>query len=495
MPDLPAIFLRFRRWRIALSADVTKAFLQIRISRQDRDVHRFLWDEHGVVRRMRCVRLPFGNKSSPFLLNATIKHHLSQFPHSRVIEELSENMYVDDWLSWCDDDADGCAMLREADEVMGQAGMSLAKWGSNSEQVLLCREFQDFVGQSSKVLGIPWLANQDCFSFDGVTMPRDRSMRNETLGTESHFVSIWPPGIYFALHHGSQMLVPGTMEARRSLGWSCTRAYTREIHTVDQGYGASKDMDDSSELHRAPWRDIAVFQLCVQAFGDASQSAYGTCVYLLVQPQDGTWKSSLVMARAKVAPLKRLSLPRLELLSALLYARLVVYVRQAMKLPEDVVCHCWTDSTVALAWIQSDPHKWKPFVSNRVTEIQTRVSPSQWYHCPGKENPAELVTRVIMADELLKSQLWLQGPNFLTESDTPGYGSRVIDGNLMRIDRVLATWLALNNFGNPIFQITCWSVWPSRKGTQPFMFILVLPLIRMRYWTLHAGVVLLELCV
>ena len=172
MPDLPAILLHFKRWRIALSADVTKAFIQIRVSRQYRNVHRFLWDDHGVVRRMRCVRLPFGNKSSPFLLNATIKHHLSQCPHSRVIEVLSENMYVDDWLSGCDDDADGCAMLREADDAMGQAGMSLAKWGSNSEQVLLCREFQDFAGQSSKVLGIRWLANQDCFSFDGATMPR-----------------------------------------------------------------------------------------------------------------------------------------------------------------------------------------------------------------------------------------------------------------------------------------------------------------------------------
>ena len=89
-----------------------------------------------------------------------------------------------------------------------------------------------------------------------------------------------------------------------------------------------------------------------------------------------------------------------------------------MKLPEYVVCHCWTDSTVALAWIQSDPHKWKLFVSNMVTEIQPLVSPSQWYHWPGKEK--DLVTRGIMADELLKSQLWLQGPNLLTESDSPG---------------------------------------------------------------------------
>ena len=83
---------------------------------------------------------------------------------------------MDDWLSGCDDDADGCAMLKEADEVMGQAGMWLATWGSDSEQVdeLLCRELQDkSVGEDSfKAIGIRWFANQDCFSFDGVKIPR-----------------------------------------------------------------------------------------------------------------------------------------------------------------------------------------------------------------------------------------------------------------------------------------------------------------------------------
>ena len=85
-PDLPGILLRFGRWKIALSNDVTKAFLQFRVSREDQDAHRFLWDDHSVLRRMKFVRLPFGNKSSPFLLDATIIHHLAQSPHSRVIE-------------------------------------------------------------------------------------------------------------------------------------------------------------------------------------------------------------------------------------------------------------------------------------------------------------------------------------------------------------------------------------------------------------------------
>ena len=166
-----------------------------------------------------------------------------------------------------------------------------------------------------------------------------------------------------------------------------------------------------------PWRDVVVFQL--HAFGEASQSAYGACVYLHVQLIDCSWLSSLVIARAKVAPLKRVSLPRLELLGALLAARLVVFTRQALKLPDDVKCHCWTDSKVTLAWIQSDPHKWKriqsdphkwkPFVGNRVAEIHTLISPSQWQFCPGKHYPAYLVTRGMHASELVNSELWING--------------------------------------------------------------------------------------
>ena len=96
-----------------------------------------------------------------------------------------------------------------------------------------------------------------------------------------------------------------------------------------------------------PWREIVSLEL--HGFGDASERAYGACVYVRVLGQDGSWSASLVFSRARIAPLKRVSLPRLELLGALLCSRLVVHVREALKLPEDTVCHCWTDSTVALA--------------------------------------------------------------------------------------------------------------------------------------------------
>ena len=161
-----------------------------------------------------------------------------------------------------------------------------------------------------------------------------------------------------------------------------------------------------------PWREVVLLEL--HGFGAASERAYGACVYVRVLGQDGSWSASLVFSRARVAPLKRVSLPRLELLGAPLCSRLVVLVREALKLPEDTVCHCWTDSTVALAWIKSDPHWWKPFVANRVTKIQSLTAPSQWHHVAGKDNPADLLTR---ACELVQSDQWFHGPLFLSGDD------------------------------------------------------------------------------
>ena len=130
--------------------------------------------------------------------------------------------------------------------------------------------------------------------------------------------------------------------------------------------------------------------------------------------------SSLVIARANVAPLKMLSLPRLELLAAMLCARLVVFAKQALKLPD---CHCWTDSIVTLTWIKSDPNKWNPFVGNIVAEIQSLTHPYQRNHCSGANNPAYLVTRGISARELVGSNIWRNGPTFLLDNNNGGYDS------------------------------------------------------------------------
>ena len=106
IPNIVDILIRFRRWKFALSSDISKAFLQIALHEKDKDVHRFFLDFNGKLRQMRFCRVTFGVKSSPFLLNATIRHHLGKFGQSRVVEELLENLYVDDWLSGADSESE-----------------------------------------------------------------------------------------------------------------------------------------------------------------------------------------------------------------------------------------------------------------------------------------------------------------------------------------------------------------------------------------------------
>jgi hypothetical protein len=413
IPELLGVLIRFRRWKVAICADITKAFLQIVVCKEDRDVHRFLWNDKGVIRVMRFTRVPFGDKSSMFLLNGTIKHHLSRFPNSTVVQELKENMYVDNWISGCDDEEEGCSMTREAKAIMDQASMPLTQWGSNSAKigtVVVC-EFQDKgVEDSLKVLGLKWVSSSDCFVFEGMSFQRDLCVTKrlilgcisrlfDPLGFVAPFVmacrilfqDVWKLGL------GWEELVPPEFQHRFQL-WVNDLACIRGLQVPRSYTGYA-------------WGDIKLLEL--HAFGDASERAFGACVYLRAQAQDGTWCVSLVLARGRVAPLKRVSLPRLELLGALFCARLLKVVFKALKLTEDTHYYCWTDSTVALAWIQSDPGRWKPFVGNRVAEIQSLTSIESWHHCPGTQNPADLLTRGLTASQFLQSDLWFGGPAFL----------------------------------------------------------------------------------
>ena len=150
------------------------------------------------------------------------------------------------------------------------------------------------------------------------------------------------------------------------------------------------------------WGELQSIEL--HGFGDAAEKGgYGACVYLRLPLKDGSYAVSLVISKAKVNPIKKVTLPRLELLAALLCARLLNFVRKALKLPTGVTYKCYTDSMVALGWIKGDPGRLKMFVANRVAEIQDLTSPSVWSHCHGKENPANLVTRGIFAEDLIGS--------------------------------------------------------------------------------------------
>ena len=455
LSNLTEILIRFRRWRVAIIADIEKAFLQIEVNEQDCNVHRFLWNHDNVTKVMRFRRVPFGNCSSPFLLNATLQHHLSVVPQTPLVKELKDNIYVDDLLTGTDSELDGCQFIKEATEIMSLASFPLTKWGSNSQVVgeLLQQSFKDkFVDADIiKVLGMNWLANQDCFSFSGV------SGLDGVLITKRVVLSC-----IARLFDPLGFAAPFVMQAKCLFQelWKLGLSWDEEI-PEQLCYVFSKWLDDLQLLRQwciprnytgKGWCDIDHIELL--GFGDASPKGYGACIYLKATMKDGTCVCSLVIAKSRVAPLKELSLPRLELLGSLLCAKLLIFVRDALKLSENIEYSCWTDSMVSLSWIRGDPSKWKAFVANRVTSILKLTSSDRWFYCSGDNNPADFLTRGVSAEKLMNSKLWLNGPqNLICEnafSDcisvtslssvndevfTPKVAPHVLDGPLFDVDR------------------------------------------------------------
>ena len=143
----------------------------------------------------------------------------------------------------------------------------------------------------------------------------------------------------------------------------------------------------------------------IHVFCDASERAYGAVLY--IQPTHGTeTRVRIACSKNRLDPLKKVKLPRLELIAALVGTRLLYYFcKETGKNTTEATM--WSDSTVALGWIRSDPNRWKTFVGNRATEIHTHTTPSQWKHCPGEDNPADYLSRGVTAEQLKELRTWL----------------------------------------------------------------------------------------
>ena len=173
-----------------------------------------------------------------------------------------------------------------------------------------------------------------------------------------------------------------------------------------------------------PGQKTKVKSAVLHGFGDASKGAYCAVVYLCIESED-KYRTSLVAAKTRVAASTPMTIPRLELLAALILARLISAVREALT----QVIHieevsCWTDSITVFHWIQSDK-EFKQFVQNRIEEIHKLTDVKSWRHCPGIENPADIGSRGCLASELVNSSLWWKGPAWLQSSpkNFPKFGT------------------------------------------------------------------------
>ena len=154
-------------------------------------------------------------------------------------------------------------------------------------------------------------------------------------------------------------------------------------------------------------------------FSDASEKAYGCCLYLKCVAKNNFISTSLVASRSRVAPYKnKITIPILELLGNLILSRLILTFLNLFKGEIGISSlYAWSDSKVSLPWIKSYNKEFVTFVQNRVVEIRKNVPSEKWNFCSNKVNSTDLITRVEKSIDLTKNSLWWRGPRFLFQEN------------------------------------------------------------------------------
>ena len=413
--SLFGVILRFRENEVAVSGDISKMYHRVLIPEADQHVHRFLWRNLDTARPpdtyVKTV-LTFGDKPAPAMAQIALRQTAKEGSHvsQRAAATITDNSYMDDICDSVHTVEEAQTLIKEVDNMLENGGFNIKEWLSNRELDQQSenrpkgemKPLQQNSGE--KVLGVAWNCTNDLLCFITKVKCLKPITKRKIL---SQVAKVYDP-IGFA----TAFLIRAKVGLQEL--WQAGVDWDEEL-SADVQAKWIEFFQELEELNKISFQrglfalnSIGLPVLCI--FADACEYAFGACAYLRWRKEDGTFEIRFVAAKSRVAPLKKLTIPRLELQAALLAARLSKTIQKESRLKFKEIIY-FTDSTIVLAWIQSTSREYKQFVSSRVGEIQSISDPKQWRHIPGEANVADDVSRGISVREL--NCRWQKGPEFL----------------------------------------------------------------------------------
>ncbi|XP_052901615.1 uncharacterized protein LOC128309298 [Anopheles moucheti] len=445
--ELLDIILRFRTYKVTVVGDIAKMYRQILLHPDDRSYVRicFRFTPHSPIQYYELNTVTYGLSPSSFLATRTLQQLADDegTAHPVAADALKNNFYVDDFIGGADSIESARHLRLELSKLLSKGGFELRKWTSNrlevltglaSDQIGTQSALQFMPDETIKALGISWEPEHDVLSFPSAIYTDTTCTTKRTI--LSSIARMFDPlGLVAPIVVRSKIMMQELW--LQKAGW--------DDPVPDSICKKWKDIQHDWPLLSSFKIDryalLPGSRLQLHTFCDASEAAYGACIYVRCEGAQGRVHITLLASKSRVAPLKRVTLPRLELCAAVLGAHLYDRVKKAMGLTA-AESYFWSDSTVTLKWIGGSPNTWATFVANRVAEVQHYTHPRQWRHVPGSTNPADLVSRGMAAVDFLKSKLWSSGPEWLalSSSQWPDFCPEPDENSNLEIRKVSAAF-------------------------------------------------------
>lgn len=432
LTPLPEVMYRFRSRRYAIAGDIKEMYHRFKIRPEDQLAQLFLYREEPNEEPTIFVMCSatFGSACSPcsahYIKNLNAMDYQAEYPNA--VEAIIKGHYVDDFLDSRDTIEEVVQLAEDVKFVHRQGGFEIRNFVSNSAEVRArlgeseaasIKEWgPDNNEDVQSILGLRWLPHVDKFTFSAPMLPPallDGSIRPTKRQVLRVVMSLYDPLGFLAA-----FVIHGKMIIQALWRYKCE--WDDQID--DSSYSDWKRWIvffpklPEVKIPRAYFGAAALGQcqsLQLHAFMDASDTAFA-CVVYLRYIDDGKPKCSLMGGKSKVAPVKVMSIPRLELQAAVLGTRLMQSILQShqIQIPQRFM---WTDSTTVLHWIHSDTRKYRPFVAFRIGEILEKTEPYEWRYVPSSENVADEATKWGHGPCFDPQSRWFQGPAFLCRAE------------------------------------------------------------------------------
>ncbi|XP_075161640.1 uncharacterized protein LOC142234394 [Haematobia irritans] len=417
--ELVHLILRWRFFRYVFNCDITQMYRQIRVNSAHTSLQRIVFRDSPQkdVQDYELQTVTFGVNCAPYLAIRTLLQLADdsedEYPHAAHI--LRRCMYVDDVLTGYHNVDTAVESRDQLIRVLSSAKFELRKWTSNelaileslSADHLVDAKLLEFVeASSSKPLSIRWNAQLDLFYFE--MKPIERKSRFTKREVLSAIARLFDPVGWL----GPVIIVAKIIMQQvwlDKIGWD----ESLPLQTERQWRKFVETYQDVNHVRIPRWVNYSTdCEVELHVFSDASEKAYAGVVYVRVVTPQGHIFTHLLSCKTKVAPIKSISLPRLELCGAVLASELYKSIARELDIEFRRV-YCWTDSTIVRSWLRKTPSTWSTFVANRVCRIQENTGGQNWYHVRSEDNPADLGSRGVSPAELAVSSLWWHGPEWL----------------------------------------------------------------------------------